>query len=102
MEWLEAFGHADEAEAFAPGRIDVETCPIVDDRQDEPLTVAAQMDRHFARLAVLGGVLQRFLSNPEQTQRQIVRKRRWDPVACERDGHVGPRELALQTAKRGD
>ena len=60
--------------------------PSSDDGQREPLQAAAQMHRDFVRLAVLEGVLQRFLNDSEQAQRQIGRQRRRNVLVREGDG----------------
>ena len=87
---LQAFDHADEADAFAPGRIDVESDAVVDDDQGESVGATAQMHRYVFGVAVLDHVLQRFLNDPEQTQHHIGRERRWHIVVRVRDGEPRP------------
>jgi hypothetical protein len=50
---------------------------------------------------VLDGVLKRFLDDPVEAQREIVRKRRRQVLVRDCDGNARLRELALQAVQRG-
>ena len=65
---LDAFAHADEAQALPPRRIDVEPDAIIRNREREGIRFAAKIDRHRPSSAVFQCVLHRLLHDAEQRQ----------------------------------
>ena len=74
---LQAFGHADQAEAPAPRRIDVEPDAVVDDGQGERRRDRRRdANRDVAGPLYLSAFCSASCTTPEQAQRQIGRQGR--------------------------
>src|SRR6186713_57455 len=75
--------HADQAEAFIPGCIDIKSHAVVDDAHRERIAEATHTHRYLGGAAVLDRILERFLNDSEQTQGELGRQLRWNALVRE-------------------
>src|SRR3954464_5012677 len=87
VQHIDPFLHGDEADAavLSRGR-HLETSPLVGDDQMYPAVRLPQTDATLPDAAVFGGVVQRFLQNPEQAQRSVRRQLMCEIAGFEIDG----------------
>jgi hypothetical protein len=78
----------------------IEAYAVIDDCHDQPVRIADEVNRYAAGRAVRERIVQRFLRDAEQAERDVVRQVVGDAVGRKVDDAVGPGQLALKAAQR--